>query len=273
MSILHFVHAAKRIQTILVIHHLGIKQDSLKAEARGEDDYFLYIYGESARGIDLTLENNVLEIRTTTLASNADYELANEVAKVTLNLFGGVIYNEEEELLQSNILFDEERINTIQAYDANTLKSLCALEKSISIYGPMRQVHFGYNMFKVLEVFNNAALYEKMYKVIHAVQYELPDFNTGGVLKTGEGEDAKFIKVLASGFDYIIDKYDYLILDRKIEGNMLMITNEILNTILPNSWKLMDEYTILAPALNENEWLELIEKATPLNQFDSFSNR
>jgi hypothetical protein len=47
---------------------------------------------------------------------------------------------------------------------------------------------------------------------------------------------------------------------------MKQITNNNLNTILPKSWKRLDEYTIIASILREEDFSTLIVKAEPLNK-------
>ena len=49
-----------------------------------------------------------------------------------------------------------------------------------------------------------------------------------------------------------------------------MITNEILNTILPSNWTLIDEYTIVAPSINQSEWKKLLTHAKKYDLWESF---
>lgn len=273
MSILHFVHAKKKIQTILIVHQLGIIENKLKAVDNDNDAYYLYTHGESARGIDISVENNVLEIRTTTLSNRADYNLANAVAKITLDLFGGKIYSEDDTLLETTKLFDNETIEALQIKDAEILKIMCKNEKNITIFCPLRLVHFGKRLYKKLERLEGGYLYNEIYKIMYNVQYELPDYEGGSILRVGDGENAKLMKVLSNKVDYIVNEYDYILLSTDDEEKPLMIDSEILCSILPASWKLVDEKTLVAPIIEEAEWLNLIEKASPLNLYDSYSKR
>ena len=52
--------------------------------------------------------------------------------------------------------------------------------------------------------------------------------------------------------------------------NPIMITNQTLNTILPEKWKLYDEYTIAAPELSNEEWELLKDRASTYDIFDDF---
>lgn len=47
---------------------------------------------------------------------------------------------------------------------------------------------------------------------------------------------------------------------------MKQITSNDLNTILPKSWKRLDEYTIIASILSEEDFAALIKRAEPLNK-------
>ena len=41
----------------------------------------------------------------------------------------------------------------------------------------------------------------------------------------------------------------------------IIITNDILNTILPDNWTLVDEYTIVAPITDQYQWEKLLKQA------------
>jgi hypothetical protein len=273
MSIVHFVHATQKIQTILIVHQLGIIENKLKAVDNDNDAYYLYTHGASARGIDISLENNVLEIRTTTLSNRADYNLANAVAEITLDLFGGKILSEDNTLLKTTKLFDNETIEALPIRDAEVLKIMSRNEKNITIFCPLRLVHFGQRLYKKLERLEGGCLYNEIFKIMYNVQYELPDYEGGSILRIGEGENAKLLKVLSNEVDYIVNEYDYILLSTHEEEKPIMIDDEILHSILPATWKLVDEKTLVAPIIEESEWLNLIEKTRPLSLFESYSKK
>ncbi len=68
-----------------------------------------------------------------------------------------------------------------------------------------------------------------------------------------------------------IDKYDYILFPKN-ESEIIAITNDTLNTILPESWQRVDEYTIVAPILSEDEFEKLVAQAEKLDQYNELRN-
>ena len=77
------------------------------------------------------------------------------------------------------------------------------------------------------------------------------------------------MKLLTNEVDYIIDKYDFILL-QTTEEQPIMITNEILNSMLPSNWQLVDEFTIVAPITSQDEWNKLLTNAKKQDLFESF---
>ena len=77
------------------------------------------------------------------------------------------------------------------------------------------------------------------------------------------------LKLLTNKVDCLIGKYDNIMLNRDGQ-NPIMISNQTLNTILPQQWTLYDEYTIAAPELSDEEWELLKNKAITYDIFNDF---
>ena len=90
-------------------------------------------------------------------------------------------------------------------------------------------------------------------------------------MESGDGDNKKILKLITNQVDCMIDKYDYILFGKN-EEEIIAIDNDTLNTILPSSWQRVDEYTIVAPMLSENEFMELKERAEKLNQFEELRN-
>ena len=113
-------------------------------------------------------------------------------------------------------------------------------------------------------------LKDKMYHIILNVNYQIPDFGYGNIMEViNSNDEKKIMKLLTNEVDYIIDKYDFILL-QTLEEQPIIITNAILNSILPSNWKLVDEFTVVAPITTQNDWKKLLTDAKKHDLFDSF---
>lgn len=46
---------------------------------------------------------------------------------------------------------------------------------------------------------------------------------------------------------------------------MVIVTNEIVNKNLPKTWELIDDFTIVAPSLTNEDYQELVTKLLPFD--------
>lgn len=239
-------------------------------ENRGERTYYYWIDGKSTRGFDITIDRDVIKVRNTILSNSYDYELTNKIVQEIEKLTNGVILNEEGEQINVLPLFDNNKIAETEFRDAELIQALSKEHEDIAIYGPIRIVHFGKRLHKVLNLHNGQQLKEEIFNIILNVNYKLPDFEYGNIMQIGnDGEDTKTMKLLTNNTNYIIDKYDYILLNTKKE-KPIMITNEILNSMLPSNWTLVDEFTVVAPITDQNEWNKLLENAVKFDLWDNF---
>ncbi len=202
----------------------------------------------------------------------------------------GIVIDEDEEQILNFPLFDKNRITGMEINDCKTIQILSNVHEDIAIYGPVRIVHFGkrlHEQFKELKEeqlkelkeeqlkeLKEEQLKDKMFDIILNVNYKLPNFEYGNVMQIGyTDEDKKTLKLLTNKTDYIIDKYDYILIDRDGEEQPpIMITNAILNTMLPSNWTLVDEFTVVAPMTDKNEWNKLLIEAEKHDLTDEFFN-
>lgn len=100
-----------------------------------------------------------------------------------------------------------------------------------------------------------------MLDLIIEVNYRIPDYDYGDIMKMKKSKkDTMILKLLTNRVNCIIDSYDFILLNTSKE-EPIVITNDILNAILPSKWELIDEYTIVAPILEQREWVELLDNA------------
>lgn len=269
MSLIHNI-ITKRPLDISRLNSFVSTIDNAMFENRGEGTYYYWIDGKSTRGFDITIDGELIEIRNTILSNNHDYELTNKIVQEIKMLTDGIIINEDEEQVNILPLFDNNRITETELRDCELIQTLSKEHEDIAIYGPVRKVHFGKRLYEVLSLHKGQQLKEKMFEIIQTVNYKLPDFEYGNIMQVGNNEeDKKIMKLLTNNTNYIIDKYDYILLNTTKE-KPIMITNEILNSMLPSNWTLVDEFTVVAPITDQDEWNKLLENAVKYDLWDNF---
>lgn len=245
--------------------------DNAASEKRGEGTHYYWIDGRSTRGFDITIEDGSIEIRNTILSNKTDYELTNRIAAEILSLTNGIIINEEDEKVSLPI-FDPDRILELEINDCKMIQMFARDQGPITIFGPVREVHLGSRLFEEFGHVQGEKLRDKIFDVILTVNYRIPNFEYGNIMEVmNEAEEKKIMKLITNNFDTIIDKYDYILLHRG-DKKPIMITNSILNTMLPSNWYLVDEFTVVAPVANGDEWNHLLEKANKFDMWDEYNS-
>lgn len=271
MSVIHNILTKKPLD-LSRLNDFVSSIDNAVVEDRGEGTYYFWIEGKSTRGFDITIDGDVIEIRNTILSNRHDYELTNQVVEKIINLTDGLILDEDEEQVSNLPVFDDTRISEAEIHDCETIQLLSKEHEDIAIYGPIRKVHFGKRLHEDFKNLKGEKLRDKMFDIILSVNYQIPDFEYGNIMQVGNNEDdKKIMKLLTNKTDYIIDKYDYILLNTSDE-KPIMITNEILNKMLPSNWTLVDEFTVVAPMTSEAEWEKLLNTAKQYDQFDTFKS-
>jgi len=271
MSLLHYIITKEKLDLDKFKRNVSNITDT-KFENRGDNTLYFWVEGKSTRGLDITLENDFIEIRNTILSNNHDYDLTNKVIEIILNLTSGTLINEEEETISKLPIFNAELIKKNEIQDCETIQLLSKENEEITIYGPERKVYFGLKTHEKFKNLEKEKLKEKMFNLIIKANYQLPNFEYGNILQIGETEENKKIaKLLTNKTNYIIDKYDYILFDNSDE-QPIMITNNALNKILPTNWSLIDEFTIVAPIIEKENWKQLKINAREFDLWNEFTN-
>lgn len=273
MSVIHNIVYKKQLD-VSKLDKFVSTIDGATYENRGEDVLYFWIAGKSTRGFDITFEQGYIEVRNTILSNKHDYDLTNKIVAEILSLTDGIVIDEDEEQISNFPLFDNDRIAEMEIHDCKTIQLLSKEHEDIAIYGPIRIVHFGKRLHQQFHELNEEQLKDKMFNLILDVNYKLPNFEYGNIMQIGDtDEDKKTLKLLTNKADYIIDKYDYILINKgEDEQPPIMITNAILNTMLPSNWTLVDEFTVVAPMTTENEWNKLLTTAEKYDLTEEFFN-
>src|SRR5690606_20847300 len=103
-----------------------------------------------ARGVDISLYSDYIEIRNTILSNEFDYELTNYLVGKIVDITNGEIIDEEEGTV-SLPLFNQDKIEEQKAKDCAHIRTLSKTTEDLVIYGPIRKVHFGKRLYRETE--------------------------------------------------------------------------------------------------------------------------
>lgn len=230
-------------------------------------EYLYYVDKYSTKGVHIELTNKGYAIRNTVFSNKADMQLTNTLSTILSNLFKTPIVNEEELPLLGKSIFQPEEFENLMLCDAQSIIALSEHVEDLTLFGPLEMVHLGKDTAQKLSILKNnpQQLVTYLEALFLKVNYELPFKTLKPTLeiKTKSGQ-----KWIAANYipseNWVLKKYDLLCLPNIDE--MVLITNKNLNSVLPPNWKLIDEYTIVAPKLSDFEFQELLQKAKKLEE-------
>jgi len=269
MSVLHKI-LGKRPLELANLRTFALNIEGIRCVDRGEKTLYFWDDGKSVRGFDISHEENYIEVRNTVLSNRFDYELTNKIVTEILTLTDGIVFNEEDVEVKKSPLFDNDTIIEKEIRDCEMVRML-SKEYETTILGPIRKVYFGERMYKELISLNGKDLRNTMFDLVLTVNYRLPDYDSPNIMLVNNRENdegQKKMIVLSNEVNCIFGRHDNILL--YTEDNPIMITNEILNTMLPLDWTLVDEYTIIAPMIGQKEWEKFLANA---KKFDLFETR
>lgn len=248
--------------------NLKLRELPFDVQFRNKHDniYYYWVPNKSTRGVDVSIENDLIELRNTILSNTYDYELTKLLIWEILAITQGKVYNEDNDEVVGDVIMSKKAIEENISGEKDMIVHFAEKGEDISVYGPIREVHFGKKVMKELRQSNNNSIESfQLIDLICKINYKLPDYEDGMVMKANDKKsgEPKFFKVITNKVDLIIGKYDAVLFND--EGKVVMLSNELLNTILPHEWELVDEYTIIAPILEERSWLKLLEAARALD--------
>lgn len=259
------IHTKQTIEGNDLYHFLQDRIENINGIQKSEEGFYFFKENESLRGVDFWKESYGYELRTTILSTAADYEVAKWILRYCINFVADAKFYFEEELVKKqNIVSLVENNSFID--DAQLVKTLVAHhQEAITFFGPKGEFYIGSNVLeKVKSTIDGWE--ERMEQLLLKVQYQLPPSESDQVMETNNetNEERKVLKLVNRNVTYILKKYDYLIFTKNGNEtsmeNMVFITNDILNQNLPKTWELIDEYTIAAPALSNEEYDVLVER-------------
>lgn len=266
MSKFYFIKPYKAFDPQKLLNNVT-KWHGVKFQNPNYDEWLFWVENESTRGVEVTYDDPYIEICVFILSNHIDYQLVNWIGQAIAEEFGGICENEDQNINLKAIISltsTQERFEN----DFKVVSSLAKRKDTITIYGPHRPVYIGYNFISRLETMDDAAMQLELW-ILH-LQYKLP-LTSGSYIEIKHPDEPKYVKTLQLNDYQIIGKFDYLAIETGSD-EVCIITNDDLNTILPDTWILIDEYTIEAQPLNQKAQLDLLHRALPMNRIDELND-
>lgn len=256
---------------------LVTKIEGIQYEDRGNDIYYFWMEGKSTRGMDFSVSGDRIELRMTNFSNEGDYFVTGVLAKLFQDVYKCKIVDEDGKRVKNELIYTSAEATQNIYDDYNALKAMHQIEEGlITLFCPHRRVHLGKTVFKKLAHLEEGKAIAELEKLIKDINYSYPEYSYG-LIVSWESDDGKTIiekiNVLDNVTHTMIDKYEYLMFDHPInQERQIVITNDQLNTILPKQWKLLDDYTVLAPPLPDKDWLTFRLEAAKMDLYDSVFN-
>lgn len=280
MSQIFEIHTSGEFVKEDLFHAINYDIPNLKGVRKSEEMLYFYADGTSIRGIDFWKTENGFELQLNGMSSLDDYRIVGSILKYFRTIYKYKIIKDLSYAVDGEpnsfeeMWFWKAENNYNFEQDAQNVKLMSEATQSIvTIYGPKQAIHIGPYTLKMVGAGKDG--WEKRLKAhILKLLYKLPENEDNNIMALKKSEDEEIIlKLIASNTNYILDKYDYLCVANGTENldfqNMIVFTNDILNENLPQNWERVDDYTIIAKALNTEEYFELYNR---LKAFDCKNN-
>lgn len=221
-----------------------------------EPTYQFYSHPYSTRGVELTEEQDGYEIRMTAGCNAADYLLANTIARKLKKDTNANFFDEDEREIYVGILFYDGTIAEKTYGDVEIIQSLIPKHQEITLFGTIREFNIG-KVFgkKIMDLSgDNHAMAYKFSKLFLNAQYPSDEFAAfANIMKVTrkDGEEV-LVQIFSNAQSMIIEKVHTV--QFVLNDKTLYLNPKHLIQFLPDSWQMLDEYTIAAKQLSDEEW-------------------
>lgn len=250
-----------------------------KSEGEGG---LLYIENESIRGIQVFKEDNNIVVRINTLSNYPDFILAKVILYVLNQALKKDVADEDDKVIEPKDYFTDEKIQEIREQDAETIYKMLMMARAtkqdfIHIPGIVRITYFGKTILEELSKYkNDSKTMVKIFEtVMNHVQYGLPDFNMPGAAlispQNSENDaDFKTIRMMFEGNGYILQDYDYLMIQGNKDEAIFIDNNDLIEICCQiykkdSDFELADDLTVVFPKLEGKNWNKFVELAREKN--------
>lgn len=265
MSQIIEIHTKNEIDINDLYKFIVSRSENIKGIEKAENGFYFYQDMTSTRGIDFWKEDYGYEVKLTVLSNSADKEIAKYILVYFLSFVRDAHYIIDGTKINNDEIIDEIIINNFHD-EAQTIKKLIEHNYDcLTFFGANTEFYLGQKAMRQIESTKDG-WEDRLEQFIQYLLYHLPQYGNDTIMELKNEKHNKIVKLVNPETDYILKKYDYLLFnkvqDTKSLEDMLLITNDILNNHLPQKWRLVDDYTIIATALSKNEYNKLVNDLT-----------
>jgi hypothetical protein len=274
MSTIYTIKTNTKIEFKDIFDNLIKNYSNLSAYEEDDKNVFFYLNGISIRGVYIKNIKTGFEIKSNVLSNKQDLILTNDILKYVSEKTNGKIFGEENNLLSGNELINKNELENNFERDLETVFTLIKeTGDTIEFPGTTRSFFIGKKLYSTYNDFSKNMKIEVLQKIILNVLYGLPDYYECSPMGAQSKQDDKIIKLksISSDENYIIQDYDYIMIENtKNDKEIIMISKEKIYNILPKNWNIVDESTIVAHKLSQNEWNDFINICIKENCYNEF---
>jgi hypothetical protein len=267
----YIVTTQKKLNIFDLIVKLHDKQQNVDF-IKKTNTYLIFLPEFSTKGVELTEANNNYKIQMSFLANVYDFKLCNYIAHLLCKKYNGTLTDEDGNRRRIGKLFNEKKMLEYINKDLEVVFEMLKKGKDIEIIGPVRPFNIGKRTReKMLSIENEKNSYYKsllMEKFMLNCQYPPSLFKPfHDIVGNSTGnKKASFAQILSNKLDMVIEKTEKYYISGPLGNISIELTKEDLFTILPEEWELIDEYTILAKRLTEENWLNFVSEANQIGK-------
>jgi hypothetical protein len=227
----------------------------------------------STRGVEITHENGVFQVRILTLASPEDYELALRFVEAAAAELGQDIEPEDHEAIPLAELrgrYDAAWVHQTNLHGAMVVRQLVQESDTsvMSLYGTRRPIYLGPRVIGELEEAGpEEEFLDRLIDMMRGVQnVNGEDYFFANVMeaqKQDSPDAEKFtFAVFGPTVSYLLPEARYVALIVEESEPPMFIEASRLPLVLPeDSWTWLDERQMLVEAIEEDAWREVVRKA------------
>ncbi len=254
-----------------------------------EGTQMLFRDGISARGIEITYENDEIQVRILTLSSPSDYELAFCFLDSIASCLDQEFINPEGEeepysfsIDQLRERYNQEWIQETNSYGLNFIKKMLDEEHQyVNLIGYRRDFYIGKRLYQ--ELLDDGP-YEELQERVIAKMIEVQSVDNESYFpaqilllkkdREGDSENSsqeeesnpeKMISfsVVAPGIGYLIAKVKYIALYQENQSPLFIRLEDFRKLIPISSWSYVDECQFILEPIDEMDWHSFLETVEP----------
>lgn len=227
----------------------------------------------STRGVEITHENHIFQVRILTLASPEDYELALRFVEAAATELGQNVEPEDHEAIPLSELrgrYDAGWIRQTNTHGAMVIRQLVQESDTsvMTLYGTRRPIYLGPRIVRELEEAGPEEefldrLIDKMREVqnVNGENYFFANVMEAQKQNSADAEKFSFA-VFGPTVSYLLPEARYIAMIVEENEPPMFVESYRLPLLLPeDSWTWLDERQMLVEAIDEDDWREIVRKA------------